>query len=264
MLKWLLGSILAMGMVVPGFTGLERKYIYPFDARVIPPEAVGLGQINDRLVQVRDVKLMVWSHPPKPGKATILYFTGNAGTLANRHEQFSAFLRNGYGLVAVAYRGSSGSGGRPSEGEISRDARAVFDQIPEILPEAEDIVIYGESLGAAVAVKVAVKHKSVSGVVLENPFTSIRDMARVYAPKGVEGLITQAWNVEKRIGQMRAPLLIIRAGEDSLTPPEMSARLLKKAGSRQKSLYTVKGADHNEVWSRGAPKVLWRFLAGLD
>src|SRR5690606_19804433 len=89
-------------------------------------------------------RLSGWHRCAEGGKPTVLYFHGNAGTLAGRAGRFRQILDSGYGLLAVSYRGYAGSEGEPSEAALFSDALELFDWLSERSPA---IVLHGESLG---------------------------------------------------------------------------------------------------------------------
>ena len=102
----------------------ELKAIYPFDATYATPEAAGVPQLTETRHATSDgAQLVMWVSTPKANRPTVLYFSGNSGTLKDRADRFRQFTDRGYGLVAPAYRGSSGSDGKPDEALLLEDAR---------------------------------------------------------------------------------------------------------------------------------------------
>ena len=130
----------------------------------------------------------------------VLYFQGNAGALDLRVGRFKWLIADGTGLVALCYRGYGGSSGSPSEAGLIRDAVAAYDFAATRYAPSR-IVLWGESLGTAVAVALAAGHK-VGGLILDAPFTSAADVgAAAYPFVPVRWLIKDPYRSDLRIAQ---------------------------------------------------------------
>ena len=125
-------------------------------------------------------QLVAWHVAPRSDSPVILYFQGNGGALRHRADRFTQLVQNGFGLVAVAYRGFGGSTGSPSETGLLLDAETANAFCTDYYA-AKRIVVWGESLGTGVAVALAGKHL-IGRLVLEAPFTSAADVARLSYP----------------------------------------------------------------------------------
>lgn len=251
-----------------GLGRFERAMVYPFESTRINPQAAGLSGVSEMEVESLGHRLIVWVAQPRAGKPVILYFHGNAGNLANRARRFETLLNRGYGLIAPAYRGSSGSTGKPSEAALTRDARKIWREAGTLIPglTPEKMVIYGESLGAAVTLKMldAPEVAQPRAVALEAPFRSLPDVVRHAAPQ-FEPLIPQMkniWNSQAHARALTAPLLILHGAEDELIPTVQSRAIHDAAASDQKQFHQVKGAGHNDIWIVDDLNVLWRFVEG--
>ena len=194
----------------------------------------------------------------------VLYLHGNAGNLAVRAGRFQQFIERGYGVIAPAYRGSSGSNGTPSEAAITADMislyKALDDFIPGMNPNA--VVIYGESLGAAVALKLVASGAKPAAVVLEAPFTSLPDVVRASAPRMAPLIprMTSIWNSLRYAQTLRAPLLILHGTQDDLIPITQGRAVLDAAKSDTKQMIEVQYAGHNDIWRDDVLPRLWRFI----
>lgn len=272
--------VLGLGTVVLGNMA-ERWVIYPLDPREVAPSDVGLTTVETRELKVNDETLVVWVAEAKRGKPVILYFHGNAGNLANRKGRFQWFLDRGYGLVAPAYRGSSGSSGTPSEKALIADSSVIYRRIEGLQgagmrpyqPEFEKrpaVVIYGESLGTAVtlALMETLAVDDIKGrgrpeaVILEAPFTSIPALAEHHYP-GTEALaekIDNTWRSLDRAAGLTMPLLVLHGTEDDLIPIDMGRQIFAAAPSREKDFHVVKGAGHTDLWRSSTRTRLWRFI----
>lgn len=241
----------------------EMRVIYPFDRTYSTPLAAGEARLTEHRVETPDGEdLVVWAAPARDGQPTVLYFTGNAGTLANRVPRYSALLDRGFGLVAPAYRGSSGSSGRPSEADLAGDAALVAAETARLLGrDPGRLVLYGESLGAAVSVRLAASGVG-DALVLEAPFTSIPDLAEVQYPgHGLGPLVTQVWDSRSAITGVTAPLLIVHGTEDSLVPVTMGRELFETAPGPDKTFLPIEGAPHSGSWTVEGQRAIYAFLA---
>ena len=137
----------------------------------------------------------------------IVYFHGNAGNLADRAQRFKLLLKRGYGLVALGYRGSSGSEGSPSEGAITSDALLLIQNLPTFVGnmKGRKIIYYGESLGTGVAIKTSLTHLP-DALVLEAPYKSIVELAAQQMPIfPIRTVLDERWNSIKNISTINAP-----------------------------------------------------------
>ncbi|MDA8587342.1 hypothetical protein N9L47_13980, partial [Rhodobacteraceae bacterium] len=122
------------------YTQFETSAIYPFDTTYATPSDAGApGLIEDRLATDDGETLIVWRADAQPGKPTILYFSGNAGGLKAPADRFRSLTQAGFGVIAPAYRGSSGSTGMPDEQTLLNDARTIAAQMSE-----DAVILYGE------------------------------------------------------------------------------------------------------------------------
>src|SRR6185312_7841359 len=174
-------AILAYAGVLALMYVFQRALMYFPDPARTPPAAAGLPQAEEvTLTSADGEKLIAWYVPARAAKPLVIYFQGNAGALNLRAERFKWVIGDGTGLLALSYRGYGGSTGKPSEIGLITDAAAAYDFAAARYP-AKRIVVWGESLGTAVAVAVAADHE-VSGVILDAPFTSIADVGAAAYP----------------------------------------------------------------------------------
>ena len=154
----------------------------------------------------------------------ILYFHGNGGALRHRGDRFRGLTADGTGLVALSYRGYSGSTGRPTEAGLMEDAEAAYAFAAARYPP-ERIALWGESLGSGVAVALAAE-KPVGWVVLEAGFSSAADVgAGVYWFVPVRLLMKDQFRSDLRIGKVTAPVLVLHGDRDNIVPIALGERL---------------------------------------
>ena len=256
---------LVLGLLTGGawfsLHAIERAIISPFDATRVAPAAAGVPEMQEE----ERAGLVVWESAAKPGQPVIFYLHGNAGNLANRAGRFSRFMAQGYGVIAPAYPGSSGSPGTPSQEAITQ---AITD-IWRDMPRDARVVIYGESLGTGVAMQLLAsvathpeKGLAPAGVILEAPFTSVRDVAAHLYP-GIDPLLdqlTQDWNSLAWAENLTIPLLVIHGQNDRMIPPDQGRALFEAAASNDKRFLDVPDAGHTDLWRSDTLPAIWTFI----
>ncbi len=260
---------ISLALYFAGFTLVwfaRISLIYPFDPSHITPRQAGEVRLTEKTLTTDDGKvLIVWERPAKEYKATLVYFPGNAGNLAGRAWRFGNLIDRGYGVVALAYRGSGGSTGRPSEAAISKDAVLLRHNLPLILghPPKGKIIYYGESLGTGVATKLAVIYPP-DALILEAPYTSIVDLAAKQMPFfPIRTVLDQRWETTKYITQTESPTLIIHGTHDQVVPYAMGKTLFALSPAKNKVLKTLQEAGHLSAFSSLGQTAIYRFIEGL-
>ena len=235
----------------------ELSAVYPFDATYETPEAAGEPRLTEQRFMTEDGEsLVLWQAEAAPGKPTILYFPGNAGGLKARAARYQVLIDQGFGVVAPAYRGSSGSTGKPNEDILLEDARTLAQTFG-----AGSFVIYGESLGSAVAIRLASEGFG-DRIVLEAPFTSIPDLLTVqYPAETLDHLITQRWDSARHVGNVTQPLLVIHGESDRLVPIAMGEHIFATAGSTDKQMLKLSNMGHSGLWTSEVQSTLFDFLS---
>lgn len=250
----------------------ERWLIYPMDATRVSPADAGLPQVREQIFESDGERLVVWTAPPQPGQPVILYFHGNAGNLAARAGRFRRFLRRGYGLIAPAYRGSSGSSGTPSQDALRQDADRLYGALDAMMAgiAAHQVVIYGESLGSTVALHLLAGDAAdpshgagpPGAVILEAPFTSVAALVGVHYPQlaPMADQLSNQWDSLGQISAVVTPLMILHGTQDALIPIEMGRQLYAAAPSEHKQFVQVQGGGHNDLWRSNVLPQIWSFI----
>jgi len=241
----------------------QRSLLYPASGRQSSAAEAGLAGFQDLVLPTPDGERLVgWWKPPEPGKTLILYFHGNGGSLWNRRFRAQALTAGGRGLLMVSYRGYSGSTGTPTEAGLHTDARTAYDWVTRSY-EASRVVAYGESLGTGVAVRLA-GERPVAGLVLDAPYTSAADVASLiywYVP--VRWLMLDQFRSLDRIGDVKAPILILHGTDDRVIPFGFGRRLYE-AAPEPKRLVRLEGENHSRNLEAGGLEAVNDLLAVIE
>ena len=234
---------------------------YPMRDMGISPDQVGLKFDDVWLTTSDGARIHGW-YVPAAGTAatTILFLHGNAGNISHRLDKLAIFHSLGAATLIIDYRGYGRSDARqPDEHGTYRDAQAAYDWLAK---RHSQIILYGESLGSAVAVDLAVKTQ-VAGVIIEEPFTSIADVGQKMFPFLPVRLIAKTkYDSLSKMPKLRAPLLILHSRDDEIFPMSYADRLLA-AAPEPKRLVELRGS-HNDAFLVSAPvyrAALAEFLA---
>ena len=170
---------------------------------------------------------------------------GNAGNRSLRAELAAALAASGVDVLLFDYRGYGGNPGVPSESGLLEDARAARRLLIANGVAADRIVYFGESLGAAIAVALAVEEPP-AGLILRSPFSSLTAVGRLHYPfLPVALLLRDRYPSIDRIGDVEAPLLLVLGERDTIIPPAMSRELFAVA-REPKRLVAIEGVGHND------------------
>jgi uncharacterized protein len=258
-------ALLSLAVALSGCReSIERGLIYfPERTLVGNPTDVGL-RFRDVWFRARDgVRLHGWFVPGRV-PTTLLWCHGNAGNISHRLDNLRLFARElGVGVFIFDYRGYGRSEGVVTEAGLVEDARAARAVVLGEGVTADRIVYFGRSLGAAVAVELALV-EGPAALVLESPFTSVRAMANRTLP-GAGYLLRTRWDSLAGIGRVRAPLLVLHGDRDEVVPYALGRELFA-AAPEPKTFFTIRGARHNDTYVVGG-RAYWdawrRFLERL-
>ena len=235
---------------------LDQMMVYfPERELIAKPSDVGLAYEDVSLTAADGTKLHGW-HVPGESRTTLLWLHGNAGNISHRVDNIAMLRRNtGLGVFIIDYRGYGRSEGKPSEKGLYMDAEAAFEHLTSDLglDPVEDIVLFGRSLGAGVAVEMATRHR-VRGVVLESGFTSVREMSNASGMGALSILflpmIDARYNSLSKIGSALSPVMVVHGDRDDIVPFEMAEKLFA-AAPEPKRFYPIPGASHNDTYVAG-------------
>jgi pimeloyl-ACP methyl ester carboxylesterase len=256
------------------FGPIERTLIYhPVQSANLSPAAAGLQNGRARSITVhvdnRRLKLNGWhvvrreSSTPTNGSAGIprlltLFFPGNGGNRAYRIPEIEVLLGAGSDVLIVDYRGYGDNPGAPSEKAIAADAREFWKfATDELRLSPSQIILYGESLGGAVATRLASElceeGSPPAGVILRSTFSRLTDVASEHYPwLPVRLVMGERYPSIERIARVTAPILIVHGERDMVVQYEHGVRLFEAAPATSadgtpKQFVTLPKSDHNDV-----------------
>lgn len=251
-------------------SGCSMKGLIFFPKKEIlqTPSAVGLTFEDLSLRAADGVAINGWFIPAPDARTTLLLLHGNGGNISyliGRLRQFHQALKAN--ILIIDYREYGRSSGEISEEGTYRDAAAAYDYLltrSDVDPAR--IIPFGVSLGSAVAVELSL-HRKVAALILEAPFASIREMARVVVPwLPVGPLISTRYDTLSKIGRLQIPLLILHGDQDEVVP-FAQGREVFEAAREPKTFYTIPGAGHNNTTIVGGQaylKAIADFIARLS
>jgi uncharacterized protein len=250
--------------------GESRMLYVPGGSRTLldPPAKLGLGVRKVTVTTSDGVRLVSWAMPVDGGSGYwLLICHGNAGNIseAGRPHHYAGLRGLGLSLFAFDYRGYGESEGAPSEDGFYRDADAAYHYLRDTLHvPAERIVIFGHSLGSAVAVELASRVPA-AGLILDGALTSVVERAQElfpYAP--VRWIAASRYPSIERIGRLTLPKLFLHARDDEVIPLAHGRRLFE-AAAPPKRFVELRGThgDAFDVDSAAYFGAVGRFLSEL-
>ncbi|MDE0056595.1 MAG: alpha/beta hydrolase [Defluviicoccus sp.] len=261
MLRYLTAAVVGYALLTGGLYLGQRRLLYSPDRA--PPDLAlaGLDGMEPAALATDDgLSLLAWYAPARgTGKATLVYFHGNAGHIGHRAGKVRPYLDAGHGVLLVSWRGYGGNDGSPTEDGLYRDGRAAFAFLDRLGVASETTVVYGESLGSGVAVQMA-RERRVAGVVLESPYTSIPSVAAHhywYLPAA--WLVRDRFDSLSKIGGIGAPLLVLHGERDRVVPVEFGRELF--AAAREPKTWRGFAQAGHDLYASGAADAVLAFLS---
>jgi pimeloyl-ACP methyl ester carboxylesterase len=197
----------------------------------------------------------VWYAPGASDGPTVLFCHGNSGNLRfprARGDRFRALHLAGAHLWAFDYRGYGLSSGRPSESSFYQDAEAVHGLARHYHPQGVPFVLFGRSLGGAVATYLATEIQQPDLLILESTFTSTVEVCAGYTHRWLAAMMSYRFDSASRIHKLSAPLRMIHGTADQVVPYELGRKLYDMCAG-DKELLSVEGAGHNDLFQKAGP-----------
>jgi fermentation-respiration switch protein FrsA (DUF1100 family) len=240
---------------------VDRVIFQPTPGEDLTPAQVGITAEDVFLSTEDGVRVHAYWLPAPGATRALLFLHGNAGNASHRLPNAAELQRLGAHVLLADYRGYGKSEGTPSEQGVYADARAALAHVTGVRGIAEErVVVFGRSLGGAVAVDLA-RGRPLAGLILESTFTSVADMAgslKVFA-----WLAGRPFDSAATIGELRCPLLFFHGDADQIVPYALGRRLFELA-PEPKAFETLRGAGHNDTVEIGGPAYFERIRRFLD
>ncbi|MFN0182275.1 MAG: alpha/beta hydrolase [Aquabacterium sp.] len=267
----LLAAVLAYGLICAAMWAGQRQLQYRPDPTPVAPQNLGLQGAEVLTLPTADgERIVAWWLAPASARAPVyLYLHGNGGQLGSRARRFALLTAGGAGVLAISWRGYGGSSGSPSEAGLLADARAGLAEVRRRAPQAP-LVIFGESLGTAVAVLLAAEQQATgtsapqamppAALVLDSALDSALAVARqAYPWLPVALLLRDTYRADLAALRVTVPVLQVHCKGDSVTPLAQAQALNARLGGAR-PLHLVDGDCHIAPLARWQP-VLEAFIA---
>ena len=241
----------------------QRKLLYhPFS-----PQITGEGLVhNFETINFKtsdNFVLKGWFHLKNSNKKTILFLHGNAGNLDNRIDKLNSLGSMEINFLIIAWRGYSGNLGSPSEVGLYKDALGAIKWLNEKGISNDQIVLYGESLGTAIATEVG-QNKNFAGIILEAPFTSMVDMGqKIYPIFPVRFLLKDKYESKNKIKNLKSPILVLHGRKDKIVPFYMGEKIFEMANN-PKFKYFTDLDDHMMIFDDKLINEIDLFISNLN
>ena len=242
----------------------QRNLLYHPDENNYSEDKILVDIKKVKIQTLDNIKLLGWYHEKNlKDYKTIIYFHGNAGSLENRIHKLNHFQDMNINFLIIAWRGFSENDGKPSENGLYIDGKSAIDWLIKKGVDEKNLVLYGESLGTGVATHLA-QNKIYAGVILETPFTSMVDTAKIFYPYiPVNLLLKDKFENYKKIKNINSPILVMHGEKDQIVPFSMGKRIYQLA-NKPKYSYFTKYDDHMMEYDENLILALKSFLKSLN
>jgi uncharacterized protein len=243
-------AILVLGFIV-GWIYLRHfefnRLYHPSPFIEVTPAQFQLRYQDVQFMASDDVSLTGWWIPANRPRGTVIFCHGNAGNIGTVASFAPEFFKRGFNVLLWDYRGYGQSGGRISEKGIYRDARAAFDAA-KAMGKNLPIILYGQSLGGAVAVHLATE-RPVDGLIIEASFSSAADMAsRWYPSFPLHKLLSVSFDSASLSAELEGlPKLFGHSPHDEVIPFQ-SGRILHSSAAFPKTFALLSGGHNDNSW----------------
>jgi hypothetical protein len=252
-----------VGFFVLSFSLIDRLIFQPSPGVDLTPEALGIEAESVFLEAEDGVRIHAFFLPSPGATRSLLFLHGNAGNASHRLPNAADLAALGTDVLLLEYRGYGLSEGRPDEEGVYADARAGLEHLrASRASPLERIVVFGRSLGGAVAVDLAAD-RPLAGLILESTFTSVADVARAAIGIPIGALIGRRFPADEKITRVRCPILFFHGDRDRIIPFELGQRLFA-AAPEPKAFETIAGAGHNDTTLVGGAAYYRRIQRFLD
>lgn len=227
---------------------LQRTLIY-IPAKNIPSrEAFHAEDMTQVTLHTHDnFNLNAWYKAAGAGKPSVIMFHGNAGHIGTRAPLARAFIKQGFGVLLLDYRGYGGNPGRPTEQGLYQDARAGMQFLKQHKVSLSTTVLYGESLGTGVATQIATEYPKACALVLQSPYTTLKALGQYHYP-WIPIAPWDKFDSLGRINRIHMPLLALHGTQDVVVPYSQGQTLFA-AANEPKQWVKLLNQGHGNLWS---------------
>jgi pimeloyl-ACP methyl ester carboxylesterase len=212
-------------------------------------ERISFGESHDLLLDGAII-------PSSSSERIVLFIHGNKHNITRFGEHYNLYQSLGYSCFTFDFPGYGKSAGKPSEASVYASAHAAYEYVKHTLCfDSKNIIIYGCSLGGAVAIELA-QHVQAACLITESTFTNTTDMAlHLYPWLPIHSLLTPKFNNKSKISSLSIPHLLIHGTEDTQVPLHMAHQLHLTAAAPAK-LITVPAAGHTDSLTIGGSELI--------
>jgi len=222
----------------------QSKLVY-FPSKDIDTNPKSIGLEYESIIFESDdkTKLHAWYIAKKDAKTTILFLHGNGGNISHRLDSIKLFNSLQMNVFIFDYRGYGNSGGTPSEQNTYDDAKSAWDYLlKNKMLKAEDIIIFGRSLGGAIAANLGSDLRP-KAIILESTFSTAKEFVSNVYPFVPEFLIHFSYETTKYLKKINYPILVVHSEDDNIIPFKFGEAVFKNA-NEPKSFLKITGS-HN-------------------
>ncbi len=245
----LLPVVGAYGVIALALFSFQSRMIYypelPSRELLSTPAQIGLEYESVYMNTADGLRLHGWFLPARGARKVLLFCHGNAGNISHRLDSLKLFHDLGLNVLIFDYRGYGRSQGKPSEQGTYDDAEAVWNHLTQERDfAAQDIIVFGRSLGAAIAAELAARHPP-GALILESGFISVPDLASdLYPWLPVRWLARFSYNTRAYLGAVSSPVLVAHSRDDEIIPFKHGEKLFTIANELKRFLELRGG--HND------------------
>ncbi len=219
---------------------------------IATPENIGLSYQDVEFVTEDNIKLHGWFIPSTNAKATVLFFHGNAGNISHRLDSIKIFNQLELNVFIFDYRGYGQSEGKTTEKGTYKDAEAAWNYLSNTRGiHAQQIIIFGRSLGASIASWLAGKHTP-AALIIESAFTSVPSMGqRLYPFLPIRWLTHFKYNTKQYIKDVSCSVLVAHSSDDDIIPYDEGLEIFD-AAAEPKYFLEMSGGHNDGFMITGA------------
>lgn len=246
-------------------TNQSMLVYFPSKDIIATPDSIGLVYEDVELRTNNNTKLHAWYIPKKDAKTTLLFLHGNGKNISYRLDLIQILNSLGMNVLIVDYRGYGKSEGISTEKNTYDDARIAWKYLLENKnTKPEDIIIFGRSLGGAIAANLG-SEVNPKGMILDSTLSSTKEFASDVYPFIPQSMIDFSYGASKYLKDINSPLLVLHSMDDEIIPYKHGRKVFQSA-NEPKRFVTLQGS-HNESFLVSRElyiKSIQRFLEAID